>query len=264
MKPAYDNINLTYGVHEGGICKIEIAPMEWLSEKLTIDFATGTVHPPSLLEGKEWLVVTLTPDSYSYVSSPKIGKAGSYYETEIGGVANDIDKSILQVLQTLRYHQFVVKALDLKKRQRICGDIDTGMILQITDANTNENGGKLSVGISLRAEHEKINPAILVPCEGTENFTDAYLTVPDVSPPTSMAINFSGGNLTGTTQVEIINIPGFSSDIVLAQGIDFIDGDQAYWSIKIITATFKVRWRRVCRAGFYSAWQEKTFTNPFF
>lgn len=264
MKPAYSNLSLKCGVHIGGLYKVQIAPIEWLIEKVVFDFATGAAIEPLLQDGKEWITLELTPDSYSYIETPGTSKAGDNYTTAITGTSNTITKEIRQVLETLRYHQFIVKATDADKQTRLCGDIDAGMKLQIPNDNTNDTGGKLSVGFSLSMAHEKSNPFVIEACAGIENFTEVNPVVNDADPPTFMSLVFSGGNLVGITEVEIINLPGETHLFILPAGTSSISGENDYWTDYLSTETFTVRWRRRCAGGKFSAWLASTFNNPFF
>lgn len=265
MNPAYTDVELETGSHDGGLYKIEIAPIEWLAAKIEIEFSTGTVFTPALIDGKEWLELQLTPDTYSYEEIPKESKSGKYYETTIGGLCNNLSSELLQVMETLRHHQFVVIAHDLKKARRICGNIDAGMFLSIADDNKNDGGGKLSVGYSFTMQHQRLNPTMLDICEGVTNFDDYSVAIPDVIPPTAMYGVFTNGSSNARTEVQVIELPsGDTTDIVLDAGDNELGGDEAFWEVMVQTETFKVRWRRRCIGGYFTDWEEKTLTNPFY
>lgn len=159
MKPAYNNLSLAAGVHVGGLMQIQVAPKEWLSTDATIDFATGTITAaPAFIAGRDWITLTLTPTSYDFTESPKSGRQGSFIETVIGGMLNNIDAATLQTLETLRYHQLVCKATDRRKLIRLVGDTTNAMIFQYTPKNTNAGNGQNSVAVSLTFESETPAP----------------------------------------------------------------------------------------------------------
>lgn len=265
MKTVYNNIELKPGVHTGGICKIEIVPIEWLDEKIETDFSTGAVVEVNLIAGKEWIVLELAPDSYLFDERSKTSKAGSYYELAISGQANDLDDELRQLLETLRYHQFVVKATDREKRPRISGNIDKGMKMSIPNANDNaDGGGTLSVALNFSFEHERMAPFIITPCQGITNWDKIEILKDDGIPPSFMSINFFDGSTTGTTEVEIINDPGDTHNLTLASGESVITGDAAFWADYLESETITIRWRRKCRGVFNTAWASDTFLNPFY
>lgn len=262
MKPVYSNLTPTYGVHQGGVCKIEIAPIEWLSTKLIRDFANGCTVIPALIEGKEWIVIEFTPDSYSYDEKPKTIKAGTYFETSVDGTSNDLDASTYQLLETLRYHQFIAIVTDRKKRKRICGTNETGMTMQIGNDNKNTDSGKLTVPVNLQYQNEKLNPFLIEKCIGIENFTDCYWHTVSTSGDEWPMISFTGGNDIGNIEVEFHNTPSGTiyTTTILAGERDFIVTDELGWSGFIPTNAHIVRWRKVCPLGQYTAWSSKSLT----
>src|SRR5881392_728476 len=108
MKQVYGNIAFTTGAQVAGICEIKIAPREWLASDPVIDFATGKILTDlALTDDKEFLILTLTQDSYEYNEKPKNNRGGSYYEVSCNGTINDLDSTTQQMLESLRYHEFV-------------------------------------------------------------------------------------------------------------------------------------------------------------
>lgn len=159
MKAAYSNIRPARGVHEGGIIEVTIVPKEWISDIPVYDFKTGKViEPLSLLPGKYFIVLTLTPESYEYDEKEKINKSGSYYEVSMSGTTNYLDASLQQVLESLRYHELVAIVTDKKRRKKLVGDKYAGMTLQISHKQTSAQGGTQSVNINLIMESEDLPP----------------------------------------------------------------------------------------------------------
>lgn len=150
MKPVYSNIDFTQGAHVGGITKIQVVPREWLNSGLVQDHNTGKILTAvDLLAGKAFIELNFTQDSYEFTEKPKASKPGDYFETNIAGLLNDLDPATYQVLETLRYSQFVVLATDRQQRMRICGNIDRGMSFSFGTKNANAQNGNLTVSVDL-------------------------------------------------------------------------------------------------------------------
>lgn len=265
MKKIYRNIELKEGVHNGGICKIEIAPIEWLEERIDTDFATGAVFDALLTTGKDWIVVSLTPESYLFEERAKTGKAGQYYEIIVGGTTNELDPTIKQLLETLRYHQFIIKATDRDRRTRVIGNVDKGMKMSISGANKNtEGGGVINIAVDFAIDLEIMPPFIIDPCAGIINHNRIEAVTNDSIPPSYLSINFLDGNNLGHTEVEISNDPGTTSTFLLPPGTIFIAGDAAFWASYLETENIIIRWRKRCISGRLTEWASDTFANPFY
>jgi hypothetical protein len=163
MKPVYSNITPARTVHIGGIFNLQVVPREWLQSAPVIDFNTNTVLTPVVLqEDREWLTLQLVEDSLSYGEKPKSNANGSYYEVSTGGLLNYHDAELLQLMETLRYHEFIVVTKDKRKQYRIVGGIDNGMILQFTHDEDEQNGGTSRSGFSFTMDLEKSPPYYVV------------------------------------------------------------------------------------------------------
>lgn len=163
MKQVYSNITPSRNVHTGGIFNLQVVPREWVTNEIEIDFTTNTILTPLILEeGREWLTLQLVEDSLSYSEKPKSNAAGSYYEISTGGLLNYHDADLLQLLETLRYHEFIVLTKDKRKQYRLVGTITNGMILQITHDEDEQNGGTSRTGFSFAIDLEKLPPYYVV------------------------------------------------------------------------------------------------------
>jgi hypothetical protein len=142
MKPSFGNLLLKTGIHIAGICKIEIAPKEWISTAFEPDFLTGAINTPiSLVFGRSWLKLELTPDSVEFSEKPKQAKGGEYFETTLSGSFNDLSIANLAKLITIKDHELVVKISDAEKTTRVLGTIDKGCNISIAQRNRNSSGG---------------------------------------------------------------------------------------------------------------------------
>lgn len=151
MKPVYNNIKPTTGVHLAGLIKILIAPKEWLDAPIVVDFNTNKVLTPATITGigRSWLTLDLTADSYQFVEKPKNSKAGEFFDCSLNGLVNYIDAPLLQQLETIRFNEVVAIITDKNKRLRIVGDTVKGMNFSFGLKNDNANAGVQEVSIDL-------------------------------------------------------------------------------------------------------------------
>ena len=130
MKQVYENILLHEGSHIAGICKLQIAPREWLSSNIIIDFNTGKIKTAiNFITGRNWLDIELTLPSFEFDEKPKSNKSGQYIELAVAGTINNFTASVQQVIETLRYSEFVVLLTDANNNMRLIGDAESGMVL---------------------------------------------------------------------------------------------------------------------------------------
>lgn len=163
MKPVYDHLQPATAVHQGGIFNLKVAPREWITTAPVIDFNSNTILTPVVFaEDRDWLTLQLVHDSLSYSEKPKTNSNGSYYEISTGGLLNYHDADLLQLLETLRYHEFMVLTMDKRKQYRLVGNLVNGMILQITHDEDEQNGGTSKTALSFSMEIEKAPPYYVV------------------------------------------------------------------------------------------------------
>ena len=159
MNTAYANINLKTGAHVAGICKIQIAPREWLAADVVIDFATGKVLEAVIFaDSHTWLTLQLVPDSYLFSEKPKINKVGSYYDVVLSGLINYIDATLLQQLETMRYNELLALVTDINGQLRIVGNANIGLIAEIGNAQENKQDGTSEVSIELSMQSSYASP----------------------------------------------------------------------------------------------------------
>lgn len=159
MKPVYSNVIPQRGPHIGGAVKLHLLPKEWLTADPVIDFSTNIVVTPlTLLSGKGFLTLDLVEDTLEYDEVPKSNAAGTYYEIQVSGVLNYIDAELLQLFETWRYHEFVVKTMDRNRQWRIIGNTENGMLFTWGSGQRSENGGTAQTTITLKMEVEKAPP----------------------------------------------------------------------------------------------------------
>ncbi len=155
MKAVYNNLLPATGTHIAGICKVWIAPKEWLVNRLYKIFSTNTITTTIVLQpGKQFIELNLLPDKYEFEELPKIGKQGEYFDISLQGLLNNIAAGTQQALITYRYHEFIVVFKDRRGRYRIAGNDDTGMQFQYSNKETSNGGGKQTVPISLAYQSE--------------------------------------------------------------------------------------------------------------
>ena len=163
MKDVYDNLLLKPGATNAGISKIHVIPKQWLSSNIIVDFATGTVKDAiSLFAGKSLIEFQFTPLSYDYEEKPKSSKSGSFINVSISGLINDVDDQQLQVIESFRYSELVVIAMDRKRRKRIIGNQEYGMIFSFDNKNSNNPNGIQKAQISLILDSEYYPPFYMV------------------------------------------------------------------------------------------------------
>lgn len=159
MRPAYSDHKLFTGIHTAGIYKLQVIAKEWLQDPLVIDFNTGKITTAAvLIFGKTWLTIELTPESYDFDEKMKTGKPGSYFETTISGTSNSIDATLLQQMETLRYHEIIAIVFERDKRKRIVGDQTTGMSYQFYPKLKNSSGGQQQISIDLIIQTARTAP----------------------------------------------------------------------------------------------------------
>jgi len=159
MKPVYSNIEPSADVHKAGVVQLLLAPREWLSEAFEIDFSTNKViDPVTFIAGRSWLQTEFAGESITYNENERYSDAGRYYEIVAAGVLNYLDEDLLQLIETLRYHEFVVVLMDRKKKYRIAGTYDKGMLLTVNSTERAEDGGEKRVSFSFAGEQEQLPP----------------------------------------------------------------------------------------------------------
>jgi hypothetical protein len=156
MKRSYNNINPSFGPYSKGICKILIAPREWVQDAIIKDFETGKVVDAIILtDARQFIELQFTPESYSYEEKPKGSKAGSYYEISLEGIANNITAETLLTLETLRHHEFVAIIFTKDNLQKLVGDNETGLRLVF---GNKEDDNKQVLSIAMAMENECMAP----------------------------------------------------------------------------------------------------------
>lgn len=127
IKPAYNSLPYKTGPHTGGIVRMHVAPKEWLTSDIIVDFETNqVVNNITLAAGRSWLSLGFTAPSFEYDQEPKTDKRGDYYEVHAAGTLNNYDHALQQTLETLRYHQLIGIITDREKRQRLVGNAEKG------------------------------------------------------------------------------------------------------------------------------------------
>lgn len=160
MKPAYNSLTSKKGNHGGGIVKMHVAPKDWLSEEIVIDFTTNKIiQPVKLLPGKEWIPLGFTKPSFEFNDDPKSNKSGSYYEVTCAGIMNNYDNVLQQTIETLRYYELLTIVTDRFQRQRFIGNMEQGMVIAGKHVIKN-NFGEESLSIKFFMEAEKSPPYI--------------------------------------------------------------------------------------------------------
>ena len=153
MNNTYSSIELSTGFYIAGLYKVIIAPREWLTETIDRDFNTGKVIKPVTL-----LALQFTPDTYEFSEKPKSGKQGPYFEVSIQGTANNISPKILQTLETYRYHEMIAILYDKKKRLKVVGNKENGLVFTFTNKESTTQGGLQLCEIDLNMLSEQAAP----------------------------------------------------------------------------------------------------------
>ena len=159
MKPAYASISNKTGAVNGGICSIKIAPRDWLSAAPVVDFISGKITTAiTFISGKDWLSIEFIPQSYDYDETEKASKSGRFYEIKISGIINYCDADLQNVLETMRYNQFIMKVMDRDKKINIIGLQSAALIPLIARKNTNASSGTQYTNFSFTFETENAPP----------------------------------------------------------------------------------------------------------
>jgi hypothetical protein len=159
MKPKYSDINLTTGIFSSGIYNIKAVPREWLNAPVLKDFNSNTVTAAiTLIGGKTWFELELTPDSYEFDEKPKSNKGSDYFDISLQGNINNLTTDILLILETLRSHELVVILTDRQKRKRVAGNRDNGMILRFGINEKSDQGGNQVIALDLTMQNEFASP----------------------------------------------------------------------------------------------------------
>ena len=159
MNQVYSNIAPTTGAFSSGICKIQIAPKEWLLDDIEIDFNTGTVISQVLLRDQlAWINLDLTENSYEFEEKPKSSKGGPFFEITIAGLVNNLTPELLQVLSTLSHHELIAILKDRQRRLKIVGTMTAGLVFQFGNREITSNGGTQTINIDLTMQSEDPAP----------------------------------------------------------------------------------------------------------
>lgn len=151
----YGSIPLVGAVKKYGIASIFIAPREWLNN-WDVDFKTNEIWNNFVLkQDKYWLQLFFAPNSYDYDEEPKSNKGGSYKEIKATGIVNNMNPEILQILETLRYHECVVVLTDRLHQQRVVGSTYAAMVLNTAIKQNNNSSGTQDVTVSLTMDCEE-------------------------------------------------------------------------------------------------------------
>lgn len=154
MIPKYGSIPLEPAVRLYGISSMFITPREWLND-WDVDFKTNTIWNNFVLkQDKYWMQLFFAPGSYEYEEDPKDVKGGTYYDIKAGGLVNTNNPEVLQILETLRYHECVTVLTDRRKQQRVVGSTAAAMVLSISNKTNNSNNGTQDIRVNLAMQSE--------------------------------------------------------------------------------------------------------------
>ncbi len=155
MKPNYTPVALEPGIHEPGICQIQVAPREWLDTDVVPDFTTKNVTTPVILKtGKSFITLDFIWPSYEYNEKPKNSKNGTFTEVSVGGVINYTSPDILATLETLEYHELVGIITDSRRQRRIVGNKEQGLSLTFSNKNGNLSNSTNAIEVNMVIEQE--------------------------------------------------------------------------------------------------------------
>ncbi len=165
MKTSYANINVTQGLYAAGICQVKIVPREWLTEAWVADFSTGKVISEILLqEDREFITLNLVPDSYEFEEKPKSNRGGSYFEVSVQGTLNEITPELLATLETIRYHEMVAILKDKKRRYKVVGNKDAGLVFRFGNKeDATKQGGLQICAIDMNMDSDNLSPFYELP-----------------------------------------------------------------------------------------------------
>jgi len=156
MKPVYSNIEATQGLYAAGFCKIKLAAKEWISSVISPDFNTGKLTVPvTFFDGFNWLEFSAVPDTIEFSEKPKNNRGGSYYEVSLEADLNNIPPELLPVLESLRYHELVALVYDKRRRYKIIGNHETGLLFNFYNKeDASKQGGVQTVKITMEMDSE--------------------------------------------------------------------------------------------------------------
>lgn len=152
MKPVYNEIFPATGAQLGGFCKISIMPVEWLNKPWKPNFNTDVVPDIDILPGKDLITLNLLLPTFKYSERPKRAKGTDIYDLSLTALTNDIDQQTLQVLNTYRYHQWLIIFKDIKHRTKIAGNKYAGFFFDFGNEEDNEKyEQQVSVSFSMQS-----------------------------------------------------------------------------------------------------------------
>lgn len=162
MKLVYSNLQPKRGVHTAALVRLRMVPREWLAADPVIDYDTNCViSQVPLIAGKSFITLQLLEESMRYRELPRSTATGSFYDIEVAGLLNDHTPELQQAFETYRYHEWVVIVDDEQRRQRLIGNTQFGMRLQINSALETENGGTRRTEMEWRMQTELAPPYYL-------------------------------------------------------------------------------------------------------
>lgn len=129
MRYDLQNVTDNRGMNAGGICKIEFVPKDWIAAHFAPSAADGAVHgKPTLIAGKSWLTGKMERNGTSFDEDGKLADAGDYAEQTINGSINKDILATNNLMNTLRYYEYVVIIYGKNGNNRIVGNKSSGML----------------------------------------------------------------------------------------------------------------------------------------
>lgn len=156
MQQVYNNVVLKNGSLKSGLNKIFIAPKEWATNSVVIDFATGKVLTAlTFADGKDFYELQFTPLSGDMVETQKTGRSGDFFDIEIKGIVNNVAADTQQILQSFKNHELICLAHNKDRSIKIIGNTEHAMRLSIANKNSQNIN---YFDITLKFESENLSP----------------------------------------------------------------------------------------------------------
>lgn len=153
MKQAYSEISPATGAIMANICTIHIMPVEWLAKSWKPLFTTGIVPDVNIVPGKYLIEISLVQPTYNLQEKNRTAKGIDTYELSFTAETNELSAETMQVLNTYRYHQWLIIYKVAENKYKIAGNKNAGLYFSYDNLHTNErNEQRIAVSFAMQAE----------------------------------------------------------------------------------------------------------------
>lgn len=162
MKYDIDSIENSTKDNAGGLCYFHFVPKEWIQDDAELSIASNIVNAAISLAGSyQWLKAQCMQDTMGYTEAQEETPAGTKYVQTLVGEINGDNENMLQIMNALPHHEYVVIYTDRQGQRKLIGNKLKGMSFQAVYAIGSKYVDKQSYRLTL--VHESAERAPLYP-----------------------------------------------------------------------------------------------------